>query len=66
MRHPDQPRALFHYGESLGADDLVAIPTIDLSAGSPTWMGECGEWATRGPGSSSRYAITITVPKGFR
>jgi uracil-DNA glycosylase len=63
IRHPDQARALVHYGNAFAPGDRIPIPLDDLPAGTPQWMASDDGWAARtGTGAAKRATITVTVP----
>jgi hypothetical protein len=54
------------YGVKFRDGELLAIPSADLPAGLPDWMGAEDGWALRtGPGGL-RWQITVTVPAAHR
>lgn len=61
----DKQRPLKLYGDAFAPGEKVAIPELDMPAGSPDWMRVDDGWADRGPGSGAlkRRKITVTVPK---
>jgi hypothetical protein len=68
ISHPDLARPMVPYGHAFGHGDYVAIPAIDLPAGSPAWMLGAEQWAKRtgSTATQKRYSITITVPSDFQ
>jgi hypothetical protein len=60
LAHPDSARALAPYGTKWRASEKPPVPTEDLPAGLPPWMGTTSGWATR----VRRPTIRITVPAG--
>ena len=68
ISHPDTARALVPYGHAFAPGDYVAIPAIDLPAGSPAWMLGAEQWAKRtgSTATQKRFSITITVPADFQ
>jgi cytosine/adenosine deaminase-related metal-dependent hydrolase len=64
IAHPDIPPSAVPYGTTWQPDDIVPIPSIDLPAGIPDWMGNRDRWAARVGGTAiqKRANITITVP----
>jgi uracil-DNA glycosylase len=64
----DSPTPLKLYGTQLAEADLSPIPSADLPAGLPDWMGSLEAWAARTGATSQdkRATITVTVPKAAR
>lgn len=64
----DDPVPLRHYGTTITDDDLAPIPSRDLPAGLPAWMGDVDAWASRtgSDAQKKRATITVTVPTRFR
>lgn len=64
LKHPDISPSGVPYGSTWATDDIVPIPTIDLPAGIPGWMGNRDHWAQRAGATAAqkRGNITITVP----
>src|SRR5262249_28938915 len=64
IAHPDIPPSGVPYGTTWQADDVAPIPSIDLPAGVPDWMGNRDRWAARlgATAIQKRANITITVP----
>lgn len=61
---PDSPVPLRLYGTTITKDDLSSIPSRDLPAGLPAWMGALDAWAIRDGESAQmkRATIKVTVP----
>jgi hypothetical protein len=66
IRHPDEARPLVPYAETWAEGDRLPMPSFDLPAGLPSWMGEQDGWARRvgADALAKRRNITVTVPKG--
>jgi uracil-DNA glycosylase len=65
LNNPDRQRPLRLYGEAFGPGDKKPIPSFDLPAGTPAWMGANDGWSKRtGVGLTKRRTITVTVPRG--
>jgi cytosine/adenosine deaminase-related metal-dependent hydrolase len=64
IAHPDISPSGVPYGTTWQPDDIVPIPSIDLPAGIPDWMGNRDRWAARvgATAAQKRATITITVP----
>lgn len=64
ITHPDIPPSGVAYGTTWQPDDIVPIPSIDLPAGIPDWMGNRDRWAARvgATAIAKRGNITISVP----
>jgi hypothetical protein len=64
IAHPDVAGPLIPYGDTFAANEKPRIPTIDLPAGLPDWMGTDDNWAQRAgtTAKAKRANITITVP----
>jgi hypothetical protein len=64
----DSPTQLRPYGIQLSDADLSPIPSVDLPAGLPDWMGSLEAWAGRTGATSQdkRATITVTVPEAAR
>jgi 5-methylthioadenosine/S-adenosylhomocysteine deaminase len=64
IHHPDTAPLGATYGTTWQDADIVPIPSVDLPAGTPNWMGNSDRWAARvGATAAARRAnITITVP----
>ncbi|HXM59031.1 MAG TPA: uracil-DNA glycosylase family protein [Candidatus Dormibacteraeota bacterium] len=54
------------YGTSFRDSERPAIPSADLPAGLPDWMGATDGWAVRTGPDGQRWQITVTVPVPFR
>jgi transposase len=65
---PDSAVPLRLYGASITHADLAPIPSRDLPAGLPDWMGALDAWAVRSGASAQlkRATITVTVPTAAR
>jgi hypothetical protein len=68
ITHPDDPRPLVLYGDTLTAADHSAIPAADLPAGLPAWMTTLENWASREGKSAEdkRANLTVVVPDDLR
>jgi hypothetical protein len=68
ITHPDDPRPLVLYGDTLTAADHSAIPAADLPAGLPAWMTTLENWASREGKSAEdkRANLTVVVPEDLR
>jgi hypothetical protein len=64
VQHPDHASALVPYGTAFLPADMPPIPSIDLPAGTPAWMGNEDGWAKRAgaDAAAKRANITVTVP----
>jgi hypothetical protein len=64
ITNPDQPRPLVLYGDDILPAERAAIPSRDLPAGTPDWMGKEDGWAKRvgGTAKKKRGNITLNVP----
>jgi cytosine/adenosine deaminase-related metal-dependent hydrolase len=64
IAHSDIPPSGIPYDTTWQPDDIVPIPSIDLPAGIPDWMGNRDRWAARVGATAiqKRANITITVP----
>src|SRR5262249_56390917 len=64
VAHPDISPSGVPYGTTWQPDDIVPIPSIDLPAGLPDWMGNRDRWAVRlgTTAIQKRATISITVP----
>ena len=64
ITNPDQPRPLVLYGNDIQPGKRSPIPTRDLPAGTPAWMGVEDGWAKRvgGTAQKKRGNITLNVP----
>jgi uracil-DNA glycosylase len=66
LAQPDLQAPLIPYGTSFKAQELVAIPELDVPAGLPEWMRSPQAWAARDGANAAakRRDITITIPAG--
>jgi uracil-DNA glycosylase len=64
IKHPDAVRPFVPYGETIKADELRSIPSLDVPAGTPPWMFSTDGWASRtgATAAEKRATITVTVP----
>jgi hypothetical protein len=65
---PDSPTPLVLYGSTITHEDLAPIPSRDLPAGMPDWMGALDAWAVRTGDTPQmkRATITVAVPTSAR
>jgi uracil-DNA glycosylase len=62
--NPSSPE---EYGSSFRPEELADIPSGDLPAGLPEWMGSEDGWAFRtAVDGSQRWGLAVTVPPAFR
>jgi hypothetical protein len=68
MITPDSPTPLVLYGSTITHEDLAPIPSRDLPAGMPDWMGALDAWAVRTGDTAQlkRATITVAVPTSAR
>lgn len=61
---PDVERPLVPYGRTLLATEVLPVPTGDLPAGTPAWMGARDHWTKRSGDSPKikRGNLTINIP----
>lgn len=67
IREPDIARPLIPYGRTLLPGDILTIPSNDLPAGLPPWMG-CRDHWTRRSGETpiqKRAHLGVTIPREF-
>jgi len=64
IQHPDHSGPFVPYGTAFTPADMPPIPSLDLPAGLPAWMGNEDHWADRvGTTTAKKRAnITLTVP----
>jgi uracil-DNA glycosylase len=61
---PDRERPLVPYASDLVPSDVLPVPTCDLPAGTPAWMGDRDHWTKRSGDSPKikRGNLTINIP----
>lgn len=69
VKHPDKDGSFAPYGTTgFAADELVAVPSRDLPAGTPEWMCSLESWAWReadqANGVEKRRRMIVVVPEG--
>lgn len=67
IRNPDVQRPLIPYGKVLQPGDVLPIPSGDLPAGLPAWMGCRDHWTTRDGDTpkEKRANLVISIPREF-